>query len=82
MSLRKRLLFAILFTIVGLSEPRRVNLHKAEFDVPKPNTWLRGPMVASRGLGDPNWESHPVHPALFSNYSSRYSHGRAPGSPA
>ena len=47
MSLRKRSLFAILFTIVALAEPRRVNLHKAEFDVAKPNAWLRGPIPAA-----------------------------------
>ena len=38
MSLRKGLLFAMLFAIVALAEPGRVNVYKAEFDVPKPNT--------------------------------------------
>ena len=38
MSLRKGLLFAILFAIVALAEPGRVNFDKAEFDVPKPAT--------------------------------------------
>ncbi len=41
MSLRKRLLFALLFAIVALAEPARVNEYKAESDVPKPNTFLR-----------------------------------------
>ncbi|WP_157467007.1 hypothetical protein [Edaphobacter aggregans] len=41
MSLRKGLLFAMLFAIVALAEPGRVNVYKAEFDVPKPNTLLR-----------------------------------------
>jgi hypothetical protein len=34
MSLRK----GVLFAIVALAEPGRVNVYKAEFDVPKPNT--------------------------------------------
>jgi putative transcriptional regulator len=50
MSLRKRLLFAILLTIVALAEPGRVNVHKTEFDAPKPNTWLRAPMPAAPAL--------------------------------
>ena len=43
MSLRKGLLFAMLFAIVAMAEPGRVNVHKAEFDVPKPNTLSRAP---------------------------------------
>jgi putative transcriptional regulator len=43
MSLRKRLLFAMLFTIVALAEPGRVNVYKADFDLPKPNPWMRAP---------------------------------------
>ncbi len=43
MSLRKRLLSAMLFAIVPLAEPGRVNVYTAEFDVPKPNTLLCAP---------------------------------------
>jgi hypothetical protein len=46
MSLRTGLLFAIVFAIVALAEPGRVNVNKAEFDVPKPNTSLRAPAPA------------------------------------
>jgi putative AlgH/UPF0301 family transcriptional regulator len=38
MSMRKRLLFAMLFTIATLAEPGRINVSKAEFDGLKPNT--------------------------------------------
>jgi putative transcriptional regulator len=82
MSLHKWSLFAMLFMIVALVGPGRVNVHKAEFDVRKPNKWLRSRipaaaalpalslpiqfrnprdlgigklLVASRGLGDPNF---------------------------
>ena len=41
MSLRKGLLFEMLFAIIALAEPGRVNVYKEEFDVPKPNTLLR-----------------------------------------
>jgi hypothetical protein len=50
MSLRKGLLFAMLFAIVALAEPERVNVYKAEFDVPKPNTLLRAPSPATAAL--------------------------------
>jgi putative transcriptional regulator len=50
MSLRKRLLFAMLFTIVVLTEPGRVNVYKADFDVPKPNPWLHAPTPAAVAL--------------------------------
>jgi putative AlgH/UPF0301 family transcriptional regulator len=50
MSLRKGLLFAMLFGIVALAEPGRVNLYKAEFDVRKPNTLLRAPAPATATL--------------------------------
>ena len=50
MSLRKGLLFAMLFAIVALAEPGRVNVYKAEFDVPKPNTLLRTPATATVAL--------------------------------
>jgi putative AlgH/UPF0301 family transcriptional regulator len=47
MSLRKRLLFAMLFAIVALAEP---GSYKAEFDVPNPNTLLRAPAPATAAL--------------------------------
>ena len=50
MSLRKGLLFAMLFAIVALAEPGRVNVDKAEFDVPKPNTLLSAPAPATPAL--------------------------------
>ena len=50
MSLHKCLLFAMLFTIVALGASGRVNVYKAKFDVPKPNTWLRAPMPAAAAL--------------------------------
>ena len=49
MSLRKRFLFVILFTIDALAVGR-VNVYKAEFDVPNTNTWLRAPMLAGAAL--------------------------------
>ena len=50
MSMRKRFLFAMLFTIVGLAAPGRVSVYKAEFDVPKPNTWSRAPVPVAAAL--------------------------------
>ena len=50
MSLRKGLLFAMLFAIVALAEPGRVNVYKAEFDVPKPITLLRAPAPVTAAL--------------------------------
>ena len=50
MSLRKGLLFAMLFAIVALAEAGRVNLYKAKCDVPKPNTLLRAPAPATAAL--------------------------------
>ena len=88
MSLRKRFLFATLFTILALAQPGRVTVCKADLDASKPNKWLHAPtqaaassprhgsrpalplpvqfknpkdlgigkvLVASRGLGDPNF---------------------------
>jgi putative transcriptional regulator len=48
MSLSKRFLFAMLFTIVALAEPKRAKIYKAEFNVPKP--WLCAPMPAAVAL--------------------------------
>lgn len=50
MSLRNELLFAMLFAILALAEPGRVNVYKAEFDVPKPITLLRAPTPATAAL--------------------------------
>src|ERR1700733_10684002 len=46
MSMRKRFLFAMLFTIVALAPAGRVSAYKAEYDVPKPKAktpsrWLK-----------------------------------------
>jgi Uncharacterized ACR, COG1678 len=50
MSMRKRFLFAMVFTIVALAAAGRVSLCKAEFDVPKPNTWSRAPVPVAAAL--------------------------------
>ncbi len=50
MSMRKRFLFATLFTIVALAAAGRVSVYKAEFDVPKPNTWSRAPVPVAAAL--------------------------------
>jgi putative AlgH/UPF0301 family transcriptional regulator len=49
-SLRKRFLFAMLFTIVALAAPRRVNVYKAEPDVPRSNSGLSAPVPAAGAL--------------------------------
>src|ERR1035441_3656195 len=59
MSLRKGLLFTMLFAIVALAEPGTVNVYKAEFDVPKPNTLLRAPAPATAAL--PWYSSWPAN---------------------
>jgi putative AlgH/UPF0301 family transcriptional regulator len=50
MSMRKRFLFAMLFTIVALAAAARVSVYKAEFDVPKPNRWSRAPVPVAAAL--------------------------------
>ena len=50
MSTRKRFLFAMLFAIVVLAANGGVSFSKAEFDVPKPNTWSRAPVPAAGAL--------------------------------
>jgi putative transcriptional regulator len=50
MSLRKRLLFAMLFTIGALAVIGSVSVYNAEIDVPKPNTWSRAPVPAAAAL--------------------------------
>ena len=47
MSVRKRLLFAIVFTIAALATTARFSVYKAESDSPKANTWLRASMPAA-----------------------------------
>ena len=59
MSLRKRFLFAMLFTIVAMSADGRGSVYRAEFK----NLQFKNPkdlgvgkvLVAARGLGDPNF---------------------------
>jgi putative AlgH/UPF0301 family transcriptional regulator len=48
MSLRKRFLFAMLFTIAALAAVATVSVDQAEFSGPKPNTWLRAPVPPAR----------------------------------
>jgi putative AlgH/UPF0301 family transcriptional regulator len=55
MSLRKRFLFAMLFTIVALAAGGG-SVYKAEFDVPKPNTWSRPPVPVTAAL--PWYDGH------------------------
>jgi putative transcriptional regulator len=64
MSMRKRFLFAMLFTIVALAEPGRVSLYKAEFDLPKPNMWSRVPVPVAVAL--------PCHDSQPANMPSRW----------
>ena len=58
MSLSKRLLFGMLLTIAVLADSGRVNVYKAEFGAPTPNTWSRAPMPAAPAL--PWYDSHPA----------------------
>jgi putative AlgH/UPF0301 family transcriptional regulator len=57
MSMRKRFLFAMLFTIVALGAAARVSVYKAKWDVPKPNSWLRAPVPVAAAL--PWYDSRP-----------------------
>jgi putative AlgH/UPF0301 family transcriptional regulator len=50
MPMRKRFLFATLFTIVALAAAGRVSVYNSEFDVPKPNTWSRAPVPVAAAL--------------------------------
>ena len=50
MSMRKWFLFAMLFAIVALVPAGSVSVYKAEFDVPKPNTWSRAPVLVAAAL--------------------------------
>ena len=59
MSMRKRFLFAMLFTIVVSAAAGRVSVYKAEFQVPKPNTWSRAPVAVAAAL--PLYDSQPAN---------------------
>jgi putative AlgH/UPF0301 family transcriptional regulator len=59
MSMRKRFLFAMLFTIIVLAAAGRVSVYKAEFDVLKPNTWPHAPVPAAAAL--PWYDSEPAN---------------------
>jgi putative AlgH/UPF0301 family transcriptional regulator len=59
MSMRKRFLFAMLFTIVALGAAARVSVYKAKWDVPKPNSWLRAPVPVAAAL--PWYDSRPAN---------------------
>jgi putative transcriptional regulator len=64
MSLRKRFLFAMLFTIVALAATRSMSVYNAEVDVPKPNTWSRAPVPATAAL--------PWHDSQLASKPSRW----------
>ena len=64
MSMRKRFLFAMLFTIVVSAAAGRVSLYKAEFHVPKPNTWSRAPVPVAAAL--------PLYDSQLANVPSRW----------
>jgi putative AlgH/UPF0301 family transcriptional regulator len=59
MSMRKRFLFAMLFTVVVLAAAGRVSVYKAECDVPKPNTWSRAAVPVAAAL--PRYDSQPAN---------------------
>ena len=63
MSMRKRFLFAMLFTIVALAAAGTVSVYKAEFAAPKPNTWSHAPVPAAAAL--------PWYGSLLANMPSR-----------
>ncbi len=64
MSIRKRFLFAMLFTIVALAAAGRVSLYQAKFDVPKPNTWSVAPVPVAAAL--------PWYDSQLANMPSRW----------
>ena len=64
MSMPKRFLFAMLFTIVALAAAGRLSVYKAEFDVPKPNTWPRAPVPVAAAL--------PWYDSRLANMPSRW----------
>jgi putative AlgH/UPF0301 family transcriptional regulator len=64
MSMRKRFLFAMLFTIVVSAPAGSVSVYKAEFHVPKPNTWSRAPVPVAAAL--------PLYDRQRANVQSRW----------
>jgi putative AlgH/UPF0301 family transcriptional regulator len=64
MSMRKRFLFALLFTIVAFAAAGRVSVYKAELDAPKPNTWSRAPVPVAAAL--------PWYDSRLANMPSRW----------
>jgi len=64
MSLRKRLVFAMLFAIVALAEPGGVDVYKSNIDAPKPNTLLRAAAPATAAL--PWYGSRPANKQIRS----------------
>ena len=64
MSIRKRFLFAMLFTIVALAADGRVSVYKSKFDVPKPNTWSFAPVPVAAAL--------PWYDSQLANMPSRW----------
>jgi putative AlgH/UPF0301 family transcriptional regulator len=64
MSMRKRFLFAMLFTIVVSAAAGRVSVYKAEFHVSKPNTWSRAPVPVAAAL--------PLYDSQLANVQSRW----------
>jgi putative AlgH/UPF0301 family transcriptional regulator len=59
MSMRKRFPFAMLFTIVVLAAAGIGSVSKANFVVPKPNTWSRAPVPVAAAL--PWYDSRPAN---------------------
>jgi hypothetical protein len=64
MSIRKRFLFAMLFTIVALAAAGRISVYRAEFDVPTSNTWSRAPVPVTATL--------PWYDSQLTNMPSRW----------
>ena len=62
--MRKRFLFAMLFTIVALAAAGSVSVYQAEFDVPKPNSWSRAPVPVAAAL--------PWYDSQLANMPSRW----------
>ena len=64
MSMPKRFLFAMLFTIVAFGVAKRVSVYEAKCDVPKPNTPSRTPVPVAAAL--------PWYDSQLSNMPSRW----------
>jgi putative AlgH/UPF0301 family transcriptional regulator len=59
MSMHKRFLFAMLFTIFALGAAAGLRVYRTEFDVPKPNTWSHAPVPVAVAL--PRYDSQPAN---------------------